>query len=353
MKMTWTDLPLTTRHEFRISRGGSDLFENLVVEIAHGGRVGRGEVSATAYHGETRDTAGRALETWAPLIGDDPWERDAIAARCRQALPGNRAAFSGLECALWDLCAQEIGEPLWKLLGIDRTTMPLSSLSIGLCDWPAMERKLEEASGFPVLKIKMGVEGDIDMLRRIRQRTDKRITVDANSGWTRELAARRVAELAELDVEMVEQPLVADDLEGFHQLRQISRIPIFADESICVSADVARFAGAIDGVNVKLAKTGGIAEALRVIATARAHGLAVMIGCMVESSLGITSAAHLAPLADHLDLDGHWLVAEDPYSGVGGGAGRLELPVSPGLGVAPRKQGEENTAAADPRGSMA
>ena len=191
------------------------------------------------------------------------------------------------------------------------------------------------------------------MLRRIRQRTGKRITVDANSGWTRELAARRVAELAELDVEMVEQPLVADDLEGFHLLRQISGIPIFADESICVSSDVARFTGAVDGVNVKLAKAGGISEALRVIATARAHGLAVMMGCMVESSLGITSAAHLAPLVDHLDLDGHWLVAEDPYAGVGGGAGRLELPVSPGLGVAPRKQGADSTAAHDPRGSVA
>lgn len=338
MKLHWTPLELSTKHEFRISRGGSALFQNLLVEIEHGGRIGRGEVAAARYHGETRETAERALAAWAPLVGDDPWAREAVVRRCQEALPGNRAALSGLECALWDLCAQEAGQPLWKLLGLDPARMPLSSLTLGLADWATMERKLEEAKEFPILKIKVGGADDVDLVRRLRERSSQRLTVDANSGWTREEAAERIPALADLGVELIEQPLAADDLDGLRQLKRGSPLPIYLDESICVRSDVVRFQGAMDGVNLKLAKTGGIAEALAVIATARASGLAVMIGCMIETSLGITSAAHIAPLVDHLDLDGHWLLAEDPFVGIGGGAGRLVLPDSPGLGVIPRRE---------------
>ena len=339
MKVSWCDLELSTRHEFRISRGGSDLFQNLLVEITHEGRTGRGEASAASYHGENRETMAAALEAWAPHLGDDPWQREAILARCQEILPGNHAALSSLDCALWDLCGQEAGQPVWRLLGVDPGRMPLSSFTLGIADWETTERKLDESREYPILKIKMGVEGDIENLRRIRKVTDQRITIDANSAWDLETATRRVGELADLDVELVEQPLAVDDLEGFRRLTRISPLPIYADESINTSADVARFAGAVHGVNLKLAKTGGITEALRVVATARAHGLAVMIGCMIETSLGITSAAHIAPLVDHLDLDGHWLIADDPFVGVGGGAGRLELPTSPGLGVSPRGAG--------------
>jgi L-alanine-DL-glutamate epimerase-like enolase superfamily enzyme len=334
MRVRWAPLELVTRHEFRISRGGSALFQNLAVEIEHGGRVGRGEVAAASYHGETRATAEQALGLWAPLVGDDPWARDAIVARCQAALPGNRAALSGLECALWDLCAQEAGLPLWRLLGVDPARMPLSSLTLGLADWPTMERKLEEARDFPILKLKVGGDDDLETVRRVRARSRQRITVDANAGWTREKAVELLPALAELGVEFVEQPLPADDVEGFRW-----PLPLYVDESVGVSADLPPFLGGVDGVNVKLAKSGGIAEALRIIATARACGLAVMIGCMIETSLGITSAAHIAPLVDHLDLDGHWLLAEDPFQGVGGGAGRLVLPGTPGLGVSPRPGG--------------
>jgi L-alanine-DL-glutamate epimerase-like enolase superfamily enzyme len=335
MKIRWSPLELATRHEFRISRGGRGLFENLLVEIEHGGRVGRGEVAAAAYHGETRETAERALATWAPSIGGDPWAREAIVARCSEALPGNRAALSGLECALWDLCGQEAGQPVWRLLGLDPAGVPLSSLTLGLADWETMERKLEEAREFPILKIKMGVPGDVEILRRVRAHTQQRLSVDANSGWTRDEAAERIPQLADLGVEFVEQPLAADDREGLFWLKPRSPLPIYVDESVCTSRDVPPLAGAIDGVNLKLAKTGGIAEALRVIHVSRAFGLAAMIGCMIESSLGITAAAQLAPLVDHLDLDGHWLIADDPFHGVGGGAGRLILPVTSGLGVRP------------------
>lgn len=336
MKLTFRPLELATRHEFRISRGGRALFQNLVVEIEHRGRVGRGEVSTASYHGETAETAAAALAAWAPLVGDDPWAREDVVARCQEARPGNRAALSGLECALWDLCGQEAGQPVWRLLGLDAARVPLSSLTLGLADWPTMERKLEEARDFPILKLKVGMDDDVEMVRKVRARTSQRLVVDANSGWTLEQALERIPPLADLGVEFVEQPLPADDLEGFLRLRERSSLPIYADESVCVSADVLRFQDGIDGVNLKIAKSGGLAEGLRVIACARAAGLAVMIGCMIETSLGITSAAHLAPLVDHLDLDGHWLLAQDPFEGVGGGAGRIVLPTVPGLGVEPR-----------------
>ena len=336
MKVRYRPLELTTKHEFRISRGGRGLFENLVVEIEHQGRVGRGEVAAASYHGETRETAMKALAVWAPLVGDDPWAREAIVARCQEALPGNRAALSGLECALWDLCGQEAGQPVWRLLGVDPAQMPISSLTLGLADWPTMEKKLDEARDFPVLKIKVGGENDLETVKKIRARSKQRLTVDANAAWTVEQALDLIPRLADLGVEFVEQPLGIDDLEGFRRLRALSKLPLYADESIGTAADVIRFQDAVDGVNLKLAKSGGIAEGYRVIATARACGLAVMIGCMIESSLGITSAAHLAPLVDHLDLDGHWLLAEDPFQGIGGGAGRIVLPQAPGLGVEPR-----------------
>jgi len=337
MRLRFRPLELTSKHEFRISRGGRDLFQNVLVELEWQGRVGRGEAAAATYHGESRETVLAALASWAPLLGEDPWDRERLLRRLDAARPGNRAALSAIDSALWDLAGQEAGQPLWRLLGLSPDDVPLSSLTLGLADWPAMEAKLDEARDFPILKIKMGVEGDVELLRRIRDYTDQRLTVDANSGWSREVAARRVREVADLGVEMVEQPLALDDADGFRALRAVSALPIFADESISTSADIPRFLGGIDGVNLKLAKTGGITEALRAIATARAHGLQCMIGCMVESSLGITAAAHIAPLVDHLDLDGHWLLRDDPFEGVGGGAGRLVLTERPGLGVRPRQ----------------
>jgi L-alanine-DL-glutamate epimerase-like enolase superfamily enzyme len=336
MRLRYAPLELKSRHEFRISRGGRDLFQNVVVELEWQGFLGRGEGAAASYHGETRDTMAAALAAWEPLLGDDPWDRVRLLARLEEARPGNHAALSAVDQALWDLAGQAAGQPVYRLLGLSPDAVPLSSLTLGLAEWPVMERKLEEARDFPILKIKMGVEGDLDLLRRVRARTRQRLTVDANSGWTREVAARRVREVADLGVEMVEQPLAADDVEGLARLRKVSPVPVYADESVCVAADLPRLVGAVDGVNVKLAKTGGLTEALRLVAAARAHGLSVMFGCMVESSLGITAAAHLAPLADHLDLDGHWLLESDPFEGVGGGAGRLVLPERPGLGVRPR-----------------
>jgi L-alanine-DL-glutamate epimerase-like enolase superfamily enzyme len=195
-----------------------------------------------------------------------------------------------------------------------------------------------KASGQPILKVKLGSENDEQILTAIRQVTDAKIRADANAGWTREQALQIIPRLMDYDLEFIEQPLAVDDVDGFFWLKDQLRmhrvnIPIFADETAKTSHDVAKLAGAIDGVVVKAMKSEGIREALRMIHTARAHDMQIMLSCMVESSVGVTAAAHLAPLCDYADLDGPLLIKNDPYRGLEYEGARLILPDAPGLGV--------------------
>jgi len=196
-----------------------------------------------------------------------------------------------------------------------------------------MERKLETVVDFPMIKVKLGAPGDVDNLRRIRQRYRGRIRVDANTAWRATDAVRVLREIAPLDVDLVEQPVARDDLDGLRWVRERSPIPVYADESCHHLGDIANLAGRVDGVNLKLMKTGGIREMLRMIHAARSHGLGVMLGSMVESSLALSAAAQRAPLADYLDLDGHWLLRDDPFAGAPGERGEITLSDLPGLGV--------------------
>jgi L-alanine-DL-glutamate epimerase-like enolase superfamily enzyme len=340
MKMTVEEIELTTRHEFKIARGGQKNWEHLIVTLEHGGRTGRGEVAATAYYGETADTARAALAAWQPLLPDDPWDAEAFERRAFARVNGQRAAWNAVDTALWDLRGQEAGQPLWKLWGLERAALPESSFTLGLAAPEVMEKKIDEAMGYPILKVMVGGADDLGVVRRIRERAPgKRLRVDANAGWSRERALELLPALADLGVEFVEQPLAPEDLEGLAWLHARSPLPLYVDEGCHLASDVARLFDRCSGVVVKLVKTGGPTEALRLIHAARAHGLSLMLGCMVESSLGITAAAHLGPLFDTLDLDGHWLLARDPFDGVGGGEGRLTLPDRPGLGVLPRQGG--------------
>lgn len=339
MKMTVTPLELKTRHEFKIARGGQKNWDHLVVTLEHDGLVGRGEVAATAYYGENAATARAALAAWEPLLPTDPWDGEAFERRALATLNGQRAAYCAVDTALWDLRGQLAGVPLWKLWGLDPEALPLSSFTLGLAEWEETARKLDEAKAYPILKIKVGGADDVRTVERIRERSDQVLRVDANAGWTRPQAARLLPALAALGVEFVEQPLAPDDLEGLAWLHRRSPLPLFVDEGCHLATDVARLCDRASGLVVKLAKTGGPTEALRLVHAARAHGLSLMLGCMIESSLGITAAAHLGPLFDTLDLDGHWLLASDPFEGVGGAEGRLTLPARPGLGAVPRQGG--------------
>lgn len=327
------DLDLALRHTFRIARGASDLRHNLLVELEHGGHTGLGEAAPIKRYGEDRESARAAVEQMAGRLGEP---RRFAHAAAQAAVPGQRSAQAAVDMALHDLAGKRLGVPLYELLGLDPRAMPVTSFTIGMDTPEVVARKVREAGDYEVLKIKLGSDDDREMLAAVRDTTDRPLRVDANEGWTFATALERLPWLARLGVEFVEQPLPADRLEETRELRRRSPLPFFADESVHTAADVPRLVGAFDGINVKLMKCGGLGEALRMIAVARAHGLRIMLGCMIESSLGITAAAQLGPLVDAADLDGNLLVANDPFEGVELARGRLVLPDAPGLGVTPR-----------------
>jgi L-alanine-DL-glutamate epimerase-like enolase superfamily enzyme len=328
-------LELSTTFEFRIAVGARSGHSNTLVRIEHDGIEGLGEASPSHYYGESRLLVEAALAAWAPVLGDDPFALDAIERRMHDTLRGHGAAHAAIEMALHDWIGKKLGVPVWKLLGVDPARAPRSCVTLGMAEPEEMERKLETVLDFPMLKVKLGAPGDVDNLRRIRRRYTGRIRVDANTAWSAADAVRVLRTIEPLDIELVEQPVTREDLDGLRWVRERSGIPVFADESAHHLGDLANLVGRVDGVNLKLMKTGGIREMLRMIHAARAHGLQVMLGSMVESSLALSAAAQLAPLADYLDLDGHWLLAHDPFQGAPGERGRIELSDLPGLGVTP------------------
>jgi L-Ala-D/L-Glu epimerase len=326
MTLTYEPLTLNLRTPFRIAHGVSEQRHNVVAHIGDG----LGEAAAVSYHGETRQKIMDYLAAMADRVGDDPFTLEDTL----NSLPsGSQAARAAIDLALHDRWGKALGQPLYRLFGLTPDRLPLTSFTIAM-DEPEIMAERARASGLPIIKIKLGGVDDEAMVRAIRRATNARLRVDANAGWTRDQAAELIPRLAQYDLEFVEQPLPVGDIEGLRWLRSLKLgVPIFADEPIKTAKDVVAHAGAIDGVVIKLMKTGGLREALRAIAVARAHGLQIMIGCMVESSIGVTAAAHLAPLCDYVDLDGPLLIANDPYHGVRYDGARLIVPDAPGLGV--------------------
>jgi L-alanine-DL-glutamate epimerase-like enolase superfamily enzyme len=249
-------------------------------------------------------------------------------------------ASSGSErCRILDWVGNRLGVPLYRLWGLDPGKTPVTTFSIGIDTPEVVKQKVAEAKDFPVLKIKVGRDNDAEILAAVREATDKRLRVDANEGWRdKEQALEKIRWLQGLGVELIEQPLPAAMIDETAWLRQRVDIPIIADEAIKRASDIPRLAGAYDGINIKLMKAGGIQEAIRMIHVARALGLKIMLGCMIESSVGISAAAHLSPLVDYADLDGNLLISNDPFVGVAVEDGRLILNDHPGLGVQERPE---------------
>ena len=329
MKLHWEPLTLDLKTTFRVAHGASDQRYNVLVYLDEG----VGEAAAVPYYGETQDGIIEYLKS-VPDLGDDPFDMDAILAK-RPA--GSRAARSAIDEALHDLWGKNLGQPLYKLFGLNPNKLPLTSFTIGM-DEPEVMAEQAKASGHPVLKVKLGSEQDEAIVAAIRNVTNAKLRADANAGWSREQALQIIPRLLDYDLEFIEQPLAVDDVEGYFWLKEKLRaqkiqIPIFADETAKTSHDVAKLAGAIDGVVVKTMKSEGIREALRMIHTARAHDMQIMLSCMVESSVGVTAAAHLAPLCDYADLDGPLLIRNDPYSGVKYDGAKFSLPDGAGLGL--------------------
>lgn len=333
MRLRHEPLPLETAFEFRIAVGGGKQYRNTLLDLEHDGITGLGEAAPSHYYGESEALVRSALDAWAPHLGEDPFAFEAIERRLDHVLGGHGAARAALDMALHDWVGRKLGLPVWKLLGLDPTTVPLSSVTLGMADAEEMDRKLETVREFPMLKVKLGLPGDVDNLRRIRERYRGALRVDANTAWNAADAVRVLRSIEPLDIELVEQPVPRGDLDGLRWVRERSGIPLFADESAHTLADIANLAGRVDGVNLKLMKSGGIRPMLRMIHAARAHGMKVMLGSMVESSLALSAAAQLAPLVDYLDLDGHWLLAHDPFDGAPREQGRIVLTERAGLGV--------------------
>ncbi|MDQ2904808.1 MAG: dipeptide epimerase [Chloroflexota bacterium] len=321
---------------FRISRGVQHISENVIVQVTHKDIVGLGEASPAEYYGESPGTVLACMGQFAGNLGDDPFLIEDIFERLDHIIGLNPAAKAAIDMALYDIMGKMLGVPVYKLLGLNPAHAAHTSFTLGI-DTPAnMAKKAQLARDYPILKVKVGTKNDIDVLKAIREVSDATIRVDANAGWTPKEAIKNINELAPYNIEFVEQPIPARDLAGLKLIRDNVALPIIADESCITVDDIPLVAECVDGINIKLMKCGGIRHALKMIHVARAHNLRVMIGCMIESSLSITAAAHLTPLVDYADLDGHLLIDDDPYVGVTVNEGKLILPDGPGLGVKAR-----------------
>lgn len=328
------DLRLST--PFRISRGVQYTSSNVIVQITYGEITGYGEASPTEYYGESPETALACIALFAGNLGDDPFLIEDVLQKLDKIIGLNSSVKAAVDMALYDIMGKVLGVPLYKLLGLNPERAASTSFTIGIDTPGEMAKKALAAKEYPILKIKLGTRHDLEIVKAIREVSTATIRVDANSAWTPKEAIHKINALAPYNIEFVEQPVPAHDLAGLKLVRDNVPLPIISDESSVTVDDIPRLVGHVDGINIKYMKCGGINRALKMIHVARAHNLRVMIGCMIESAIAITAAAHLTPLVDYADLDGNLLIDNDPFVGVTVKNGKLILPDAPGLGVKPR-----------------
>jgi L-alanine-DL-glutamate epimerase-like enolase superfamily enzyme len=338
MKLSHQTIELKPTHPFVIARGGYAHHRNVIVRLTDDdGTEGFGEAAPNRYYGESVATVIAALGQFKPIVERaDPMALESIEAHLSRVLRGNASAKSAVSSALHDLVGKRLGLPVFRIWGLDAAAAPQSSFTIAIAESHVLEQRVLEAREYPILKIKLGTDRDMEIVRIVRNAApEKRLRVDANAAWTAKHAVRMSDFLADQGVEMLEQPVPANDIEGLRFVRKRSKLPIFADESCLVATDIAKLAGAVDGINIKLAKCGSLREALRMVHTARALDMQVMAGCMIESSLGISAIAQIAPLLDFADFDGAALLSSDPFRGTSISGGTIRLSDGPGLGATP------------------
>ena len=329
---------------FTIARGTRATAENVVVRITDAdGTTGIGAAAPSTHYGETADTVEAVLPDLLAVVEDvgDPHRLGRIERRFRETVRANPAARCAISIALHDLVGKRLDLPLYRYWGLDADEAVSTSYTIGLDSTERMREKAATAidAGHSILKVKLGTERDREIVDAVRTAApDARIRVDANEAWTPHEAVDTIETLAAFDVEFVEQPVPAENPAGLEYVHERSALPIAADESCVTLADVPEVAGRTDIANIKLMKCGGLREAKRMLHAARAHGLDVMLGCMIESNAAIAAGCHLAPLLDYADLDGSLLLADDPYAGVPMADGEVDLAGSdrPGTGARER-----------------
>jgi len=338
LTLNWSLERITTKFEFKIARSAESYYDVVIIELSDGAHKAYGEAAPSKRYEQGPAAILELLELNKEQILELPLEDyENRQAALEQMFPDSYALQAALDTAFWDLYGQRIRQPLWQIFGAGQK-MVLSSYTIGISDLSVIPEKIREAAPYPILKIKLGTDYDHDIMRAIRTETDKVLRVDVNEGWKTLDDAKRGAEwLVQENVEFLEQPMPADQLDDVARLREFSPLPLVADENSVRPQDVPGLVGAYDGINIKLMKCGGLSNALKMVKLAQKHEFDIMLGCMVETSIGISAMAQLGSFARWLDLDGNILLANDPYLGVGNAAGKIILHDKPGLGITRRR----------------
>jgi len=352
MKLSWHSYRLVLREPLRISRSVMAHREAVRLTVTHDGLTGHGEVVTSGYYGLDRAAIERTCAGWTGRLAGCPGPaalRDELST-----FDGPAGVLAALDTAVHDLLGKARGLPVHRLLAAPAPTPVATAYTIGLvpvADAAATARRLV-AAGFAVLKVKAGDDADVARVAAVRaEAPTARLLLDPNGGWSAEQAVRRLDALTRYRIDAVEQPIPPGRPDLLARVAARTAVPVVADEDAERLADLDRLTGAVAGVNVKLAKCGGIAAATRIVDAARERGLDIMLGCLVASTLGVAPAVHLAGLARWVDLDGHLLIADDPWTGIGGHDGVLRLADTPGLGVTPAATTGSDRAVADRPGT--
>ena len=335
MHLSFFPYELQLQHTFTVASYSRTTTPDVQVEIEYDGYVGYGEASMPPYLGHTVESVCAFLQKVNLEQFSDPFQLEDILAYVDGLSEGDAPAKAAIDIALHDLVGKLIGQPWWRLWGLDAAKAPSTTFTIGI-DTPEVvrEKTLECADSFNILKVKVGLDSDKEMISTIRSVTDLPLAVDANQGWKdRQKALDEIFWLGEQGVVMVEQPMAVDRLDDIAWITERSPLPIFADESIQRLRDIPAIKGAFTGINIKLMKCTGMREAWKMLNYARAEGMRVMIGCMTETSCACTAAAQLSPAVDFADLDGNLLISNDRFTGMTVRDGRMVLPDRPGLGL--------------------
>ncbi len=341
MRISGARLTVHAQYPFRIARRGASVIgrdvHRVIVRVEHDGLCGYGEAAPTPYYEQSPDSVMATIKRVADdavIAERDPFAIGPVVRRLTETCDDQRATVAAIDAAMHDWVGRRLGVPVWQLLGLDAADTPPTSMTIGLDEPGVIERKVIEAADFGALKIKVGVDSDertLDIVRRLAP--DKVLRLDANASWSPEIALDRINALARFAPELIEQPIPAGNHDALREIHRSSAVPIYADEDCVRPEDIPALAGCVSGVNVKLSKCGGIREALRAIELARSFDLRVMIGCMAETSLGVSAGVQLASLADVIDLDGHLLLEDDPFDALALDVDRVLPSDRPGLGA--------------------
>lgn len=336
LNLSFAPYELTLRHAFNLARYSRTTTPDVQVQIEYDGIVGYGEASMPPYLGESVESVTKFLSSLDLSQFTDPFRLEDILHYVDSVAPNNRAAKASIDIALHDLLGKIMGQPWYKIWGLNPEKAPNTSFTIGIDKEDVVRQKVKEALPYKVLKVKMGLDNDKETVEVIRSMTDVPLCVDANQGWkSKEEALEMCNWLKERGCIFVEQPFDKTWIDETAWLRERSPLPIIADEAFQRLPDILRFKGVYDGINIKLMKSTGLHEAYQMVTLARALGMKVMVGCMTETSCAVTAAANLAPLVDYADLDGNLLIANDRFSGMTVENGKVTLHDIPGIGIKP------------------